>query len=197
MLTGLFETIGKIPVPVLQTVIAIVGAVTVLLLMVKAIKELSSTAGAIKTFFTGFDVAALKTTAIIVGVVAALIALGVVIAVIIGKKNELKEAMNSVGNAVGQVTATTNAAQNNYPKYAYATGTNFHPGGRAVVGENGPEVIDLPRGSRVYPNGKYPKDGGNYVDQRQYIFKVDNIETYMAIERRLKNEQKSIRQGVI
>lgn len=197
MLTGLFETIGKIPVPVLQTVIAIVGAVTVLLLMVKAIKELSSTAGAIKTFFTGFDVAALKTTAIIVGVVAALIALGVVIAVIIGKKNELKEAMNSVGNAVGQVTATTNAAQNNYPKYAYATGTNFHPGGRAVVGENGPEVIDLPRGSRVYPNGKYPKDGGNYVDQRQYIFKVDNIETYMAIERRLKNEQKSIRQGVV
>lgn len=197
MLTGLFETIGKIPVPVLQTVIAIVGAVTVLLLMVKAIKELSSTAGAIKTFFTGFDVAALKTTAIIVGVVAALIALGVVIAVIIGKKNELKEAMNSVGNAVGQVTATTNAAQNNYPKYAYATGTNFHPGGRAVVGENGPEVIDLPRGSRVYPNGKYPKDGGNYVDQRQYIFKVENIETYMAIERRLKNEQKSIRQGVI
>lgn len=197
MLTGLFETIGKIPVPVLQTVIAIVGAVTVLLLMVKAIKELSSTAGAIKTFFTGFDVAALKTTAIIVGVVAALIALGVVIAVIIGKKNELKEAMNSVGNAVGQVTATTNAAQNNYPKYAYATGTNFHPGGRAIVGENGAEVIDLPRGSRVYPNGKYPKDGGNYVDQRQYIFKVDNIETYMAIERRLKNEQKSIRQGVV
>lgn len=195
MLTGLFETIGKIPVPVLQTVIAIVGAVTVLLLMVKAIKELSSTAGAIKTFFTGFDVAALKTTAIIVGVVAALIALGVVIAVIIGKKNELKEAMNSVGNAVGQVTATTNAAQNNYPRYA--TGTNFHPGGRAIVGENGPEIIDLPRGSKVYPNGKYPNGGGDYVDQRQYIFKVDNIETYMAIERRLKNEQKSIRQGVI
>lgn len=197
MLTGLFETIGKIPVPVLQTVIAIVGAVTVLLLMVKAIKELSSTAGAIKTFFTGFDVATLKTTAIIVGVVAALIALGAIVAVLLGKEEQLKSTMSGIGNAVGQVTATTNAAQNNYPKYAYATGTNFHPGGRAVVGENGPEVIDLPRGSRVYPNGKYPKDGGNYVDQRQYIFKVDNIETYMAIERRLKNEQKSIRQGVV
>lgn len=195
MLTGLFETIGKIPVPVLQTVIAIVGAVTVLLLMVKAIKELSSTAGAIKTFFTGFDVATLKTTAIIVGVVAALIALGAIVAVLLGKEEQLKSTMSGIGNAVGQVTATTNAAQNNYPRYA--TGTNFHPGGHAVVGENGPEVIDLPRGSRVYPNGKYPKDGGNYVDQRQYIFKVDNIETYMAIERRLKNEQKSIRQGVI
>lgn len=195
MLTGLFETIGKIPVPVLQTVIAIVGAVTVLLLMVKAIKELSSTAGAIKTFFTGFDVATLKTTAIIVGVVAALIALGAIVAVLLGKEEQLKSTMSGIGNAVGQVTATTNAAQNNYPRHA--TGTNFHVGGRALVGENGPEIIDLPRGTKVYPNGKYPKDGGNYVDQRQYIFKVDNIETYMAIERRLKNEQKSIRQGVI
>lgn len=195
MLTGLFETIGKIPVPVLQTVIAIVGAVTVLLLMVKAIKELSSTAGAIKTFFTGFDVATLKTTAIIVGVVAALIALGAIVAVLLGKEEQLKSTMSGIGNAVGQVTATTNAAQNNYPRHA--TGTNFHVGGRALVGENGPEIVDLPRGTKVYPNGKYPKDGGNYVDQRQYIFKVDNIETYMAIERRLKNEQKSIRQGVV
>lgn len=34
----------------------------------------------------------------------------------------------------------------------YATGTNFAPGGLAVVGEKGPEIIDLPRGSRVIPN---------------------------------------------
>jgi hypothetical protein len=35
----------------------------------------------------------------------------------------------------------------------YASGTNFAPGGLAVVGERGPEVINLPRGSRVTPNG--------------------------------------------
>lgn len=39
------------------------------------------------------------------------------------------------------------------PQYRY--GTNFHPGGKAVVGENGPEVVDLPRGAKVQPN---PKD---------------------------------------
>src|SRR5699024_657845 len=32
---------------------------------------------------------------------------------------------------------------------AYATGTNFHPGGEAVVGEFGPEIIRLPRGTQV------------------------------------------------
>lgn len=32
----------------------------------------------------------------------------------------------------------------------YATGTNYHPGGVALVGELGPELVDLPRGSRVH-----------------------------------------------
>lgn len=33
----------------------------------------------------------------------------------------------------------------------YAAGTDFHPGGLAIVGEKGPELLDLPRGSRVTP----------------------------------------------
>lgn len=37
---------------------------------------------------------------------------------------------------------------------AYANGTSFHPGGLALVGEKGPEIVNLPRGSQVYPNGQ-------------------------------------------
>lgn len=33
----------------------------------------------------------------------------------------------------------------------YARGTAFHPGGLAVVGERGPEVLNLPRGAQVIP----------------------------------------------
>lgn len=42
----------------------------------------------------------------------------------------------------------------------FAKGTNFAPGGLAVVGEKGPELINLPRGAQVIP--KIPKgmDGG-------------------------------------
>lgn len=42
----------------------------------------------------------------------------------------------------------------------YAKGTNFHPGGMAIVGEEGPELLDLPRGSRVIPNDKLSGGGG-------------------------------------
>src|SRR5690606_7305115 len=34
----------------------------------------------------------------------------------------------------------------------YAKGTNFHPGGMAIVGEKGPELLNMPRGSQVIPN---------------------------------------------
>ncbi|MFA7308348.1 MAG: hypothetical protein WC026_16950, partial [Hyphomicrobium sp.] len=35
---------------------------------------------------------------------------------------------------------------------AYASGTDFHPGGLAWVGEQGRELVNLPRGSQVIPN---------------------------------------------
>jgi len=37
----------------------------------------------------------------------------------------------------------------------FANGTNFAPGGLALVGERGPELVNLPRGSRVTPNGDF------------------------------------------
>jgi len=36
--------------------------------------------------------------------------------------------------------------------FGFAGGTNYAPGGVAVVGEHGPEIVNLPRGSQVVPN---------------------------------------------
>jgi phage-related protein len=40
---------------------------------------------------------------------------------------------------------------------AFARGTNFAPGGPAIVGERGPELVDLPRGSKVFSNADSQK----------------------------------------
>jgi phage-related tail protein len=34
----------------------------------------------------------------------------------------------------------------------FASGTDFAPGGLSLVGEHGPELVNLPRGSQVIPN---------------------------------------------
>jgi hypothetical protein len=42
----------------------------------------------------------------------------------------------------------------------FATGTNFAPGGMALVGERGPELINLPQGSKVTPSHQLGGMGG-------------------------------------
>lgn len=44
--------------------------------------------------------------------------------------------------------------------YPYASGTNFHPGGMAMVGEAGPEILNLPRGAQVIPMNDWRKAKG-------------------------------------
>lgn len=55
-------------------------------------------------------------------------------------------------HAVGQSTGGFSRSGGYQSLPAYQDGTDYHPGGQAVVGENGPEVVDLPQGSRVHPN---------------------------------------------
>lgn len=54
---------------------------------------------------------------------------------------------------------------NTYHIPGFASGTSYAPGGFARVGENGPEVVALPRGSQVYPNGQGPSMGGITINQ--------------------------------
>jgi hypothetical protein len=58
-----------------------------------------------------------------------------------------------IGGLVGLFKSPTVAAA---PPLIYgpgfASGTDFAPGGLAMVGENGPEIVNLPRGSQVIPN---------------------------------------------
>ncbi|AHD02953.1 phage tail tape measure protein [Leisingera methylohalidivorans] len=55
----------------------------------------------------------------------------------------------------------------------FARGTNFAPGGRALVGEEGPEIVDLPRGSTVHPysQSRAMLDNGDVVRELRELRK--------------------------
>ena len=165
ILTAFFETISKIPTPVLQTIVVLAGVVTTVVLAVKAIKELTSTASTITGFFSSTNIAANKTTFIILAVVAALVALAAIIAVISGKSGDLERSMAAVADSTQRMTANTQQIQSGrVPQYA--RGTSYHPGGLAWVGEQGPELVSLPRGSKVLSNRESTvraKGGNTYI----------------------------------
>lgn len=198
ILTELFEAISAIPTPVLQTLVVLAGVVATIVSVVKVIKELNDTAKSVKNFFSAFDTSALKTTAIVLGVVAALIALATIIAVIIGKKNELESSLNTVGDTIGSLTGTVNQVQSNYSSVPrYARGTSYHPGGMALVGEEGPELVALPAGSRVYSNAQTQGMTGGSVNTYYVTIDAKSVKEFDDIVRIANQKKSSIRQGFV
>lgn len=55
--------------------------------------------------------------------------------------------------ALGIASAQTSLISSQQYVPAMATGTDFAPGGMALVGEQGPELVNIPRGSQVIPAG--------------------------------------------
>lgn len=72
--------------------------------------------------------------------------------------NNAFQQLGKVGDWLRKVTG-----QEGVPEQQYATGTNFHPGGLALVGERGAEVVNLPRGSSVTPVSELDGMGGGIV----------------------------------
>lgn len=145
VLTGFFELLNKIDPKMLATIAIIAGITVTAIAVVKAVGDITSV-------FSAMNPATLKTTAIVVGVTAALIALAAIIAVIVGKGDELNRTMANVGNSVGDMTSTVNNAGNRLQIGRNASGTNNWRGGYTWVNEEGGEIMDLPRGTRIIPH---------------------------------------------
>lgn len=184
VLTSVLDIITAIPPGVLSTVTVAVTLITTIAAAAKALKAITSITSL-------FGISATKTLGTILAVVAALIALSAIIAVIAGKGNDLNRAMSSVGNAVGSVQGNVQKAQKTIPRYA--SGTDFHPGGWAMVGENGPEAVMLPRGTRVYTAQETARMGGG--DVYNISINADNVKQFVDIVRIAQSERRSMRMG--
>lgn len=196
MLTALFDAISKVPPAVMQTILVTTTVIAGIVLLVKSIKEITSTGKSVKAFFTGFDFAANKTKLIILGVVAALAMLAIAIAHITGKGDGLQESLNTVNSTIGGISnpgVSTRGATQRIP--AYAKG-GVHQGGPAIVND-GPgypgEIIDLPNGSRIYPHGTTPQGGG---DTYNITIEARTIQEFNDIIRITKGQRRRLVQGV-
>ncbi len=67
-------------------------------------------------------------------------------------RSALSGVLSSVGNSLIQSGISGFGAAIGIP--GFANGTQFAPGGLALVGERGPELVNLPRGSKVTPNSQ-------------------------------------------
>lgn len=64
----------------------------------------------------------------------------------------------------------------------FAAGTNFAPGGLSLVGERGPELVNLPRGSQVIPNHDLGGMGGGVNINVNVAGATGNTEVMRMVE---------------
>ena len=193
MLTALFEAVSSIPTPVLQMIITIAGIVVTLVSVTKAIKSTVGTFSKFTDMLGGVDMKAVKTTGIIFGVVAALIALGAIISVIAGKGDDLNRTMDSVSSSVGKLNQNMQSQYQSGKSTSYhVKGTDYFEGGETWVGEEGPEKVILPRGSRILSNRE--SAGGD-----TYYFNVTisakEVKEFNDIVKMAKEEKVAYRTG--
>lgn len=78
-----------------------------------------------------------------------------------------KSSGGGVGGLLGLITGgltggggSSTVMVGNYAMPKFAKGTDFAPGGMALVGENGPEILNIPRGGQVIPNDVLRRSAG-------------------------------------
>lgn len=192
-LLGIFKPLltwlSNMDAKMLRVVIVVAGLVAAIGPMLIIVGKVASSISSISSLLTSFNPAAIRTTLIVLGVVAALIALVAVIAALSGKTNEVERTFSAIGSGVGQVTSKVQQQQ--VPRYA--TGTQYHPGGPAIINEEGPETVVLPRGTKVIPAGQSAATGGNiYV-----TVQADTIQKAADFMRIVESAQREKRSGLV
>ena len=86
-----------------------------------------------------------------------------------------------LAGAVGVATAAQIALIASQPTPQFATGTPYAPGGLALVGEAGPELVNLPRGAGVIPA---PRTADMIGGQAQTVYQI-NVEGSIIAESEL------------
>lgn len=89
---------------------------------------------------------------------------------------------NKVSELSNSATSSISSFRDRFPRFA--TGTNYAPAGLALVGERGPEIVNLPRGARVTPNNQMSNmsAGGGGINIGEI-----SIGSYMGTERDKRN----------
>ena len=166
--------------------------------MGKLLKNLTSLGKDLSSFFTKTTGGLDKTKLAVVAVVLALITLVALITILVGRGGEVEGTFSAINKSVGQMSNSLNGVKNGYSNIQYhARGTDFHSGGLAIVGEEGPELVDLPRGSKVYSNSRTQQMLSGQTNTYYVTINAKDVKEFNDIVRIAQQKKSSIRQGYV
>ena len=145
------------------TALAIVGVIISLaaafVKVASAMKVMAAMTALQSTAQATFNTISTKTVLIVLAIAAAIALVVALIALIIGQSEQVEKTTNRTTAALKKTTADITNSMGSYSGRVNvagrnASGTDYWQGGRTWVGEEGPELVELPRGSRITPGSE-------------------------------------------
>jgi uncharacterized membrane protein len=166
ILEGIADFLTQIDVKTLLVIGAVGGIIALVWKLVTAISAVTTVMAAQTGVQMVFNATSLKTIAVIIAIVAAIALLVFLISQLTGKTDEARRSMQEMEDTTAKISKNISSATystNNVGRNAQ--GTDNWRGGTTWVGEEGPELVTLPRGSRITPareSAGYSNETNNY-----------------------------------
>lgn len=204
VLSDLADFVSSIPTEAI-TFIAVAGsAVLVITSVAKAITAVSTAGAVLAPVLTAVGVGAGVAGGGLSAMLPTILLVTAAVLALVGVFLLLKDAFtgtSSASNSMNQTLSQVNHTMANMPRHA--RGTNFWTGGATWVGEEGPELVELPRGSRIYSAGQSRmmqsrgagSGDGVYIQNLSVTVDAKNVREFNDIVRIAQNEAVRIRQG--
>ncbi|MBO7634648.1 MAG: hypothetical protein J6S72_09790, partial [Lachnospiraceae bacterium] len=128
-----------------------------------------------------FNATSLKTIAVIIAIVAAIALLVFLISQLTGKTDEARRSMQEMEDTTAKISKNINSATystNNVGRNAQ--GTDNWRGGTTWVGEEGPELVTLPKGSKITPANEAAA-AGTTINYNYITIDAKNVQDFNRV----------------
>lgn len=208
VLSGVFGVISSIPTPLL-TAIAVFSVLALIAVKVAgAVKSVAIANATLSAANVALGVTGATAAAGMSPLLLILLAIAAVIALIVGGatavKNSLKDVEGSISETSNSLTNAVNQTSKNTSNMVYkakvtsgegimhynASGDDNFVGGRTWVGEAGPEIIDLPYGTKITPNGSIGR-----TEYNNFYVTIDahNVDDFNRVIQLAKQQKMALR----
>lgn len=195
------DLISSIPTPVLTGIVVFGTLSAVIISLTKAIGSAAVVWGALSTANVALGATGTMATAGMAPLLPILLGIAAAIALITGGAMAIKAAMQDATEASQKVIDGANnlpdtvakARQSTVRSIGYANGTKYAVNEEVWVGENGPERVKLPTGSRVYSAEESKNMGNTYINIDKIELSasdVDEIQKVITVFDRLKQQSR-------
>lgn len=182
------DLLNAIPTPVLLAVTVFGTLAAVIISISKAVSTYQTNALLASAANVALGISGGTATAGLGPLLGILLAIAAVIALIVGGSAALDHALSSASKAAQQASDVK-------PRY-HARGTDYFEGGQTWVGEEGAELVTLPRGSKITPHRESMRAAKGSAGNT-YIFNIqaDQVEDFNRLVRLANEERTAFRAG--